>query len=155
MSTPIQPTALLPLPMSIEAKGFPMGSLQQGLALQPLLGSQAASQVMMGTDTLSSAPISLKAQPLNPLSGPKTHSDAEINKISKNFEAIFMRMIFKEMRNSVQKSGAFGNSHGLEFFEEMRDEQLSEKLASAGGIGIGAMIYQKLKAATLPHQKSF
>lgn len=155
MSMPIQPTSLLPLPISIETKGFPMGSLQQGLALQPLLGAQAASQVMIGTDTLSSTPMSLKPQPLNPLSGPQTHSDAEIQKISKNFEAIFMRMLFKEMRNSVQKSGIFGNSHGLEFFEEMRDEQLSEKLSLAGGIGIGAMVYQKLKAATLPHQKSF
>jgi hypothetical protein len=155
MSTPIQPLSLLPLPHSIEAKGFSVGPLQQALALQPALASQAVGQVMAGAASASPLPLTSTPAALNALSGPKNHTDAELKKISKNFEAIFMRMLFKEMRNSVQKSGIFGNSHSLEFFETMRDEQLSEKLAAAGGLGIGNMVYQKLKAATVPHQKSF
>ncbi len=96
-----------------------------------------------------------KSSLLNPLSGPAQHTDAQLREVSKNFESIFMRMLFKEMRNTVEKSNALGNSRSMEFFENMRDEQLSDSLASAGGIGIGKMIYQKLKETTLPHQKMF
>jgi Rod binding domain-containing protein len=37
----------------------------------------------------------------------------------------------------------------------MQDEELSKQLASAGGIGIGDQIYQKLKQVTEPHIKSY
>ena len=155
MGVPLQPISLMPLPLSMEAKGFPVQALQQALALQPSLGSAAAGQAMGMPSTGSSFPLDLKPTSLNPLKGPALHSDAELKKVSKNFESIFMRMLFKEMRNSVQKSDVFGNSRAMEFFENMQDEQLSESLASAGGLGIGNMIYQKLKASTLPHQKTF
>jgi hypothetical protein len=155
VSTPIQPLSLLPLPSSIESKGFSVGPFQQALALQPALATQAAGQVMGGSASFSSLPLASTPKAINSLAEPKSHTDAELKKISKSFEAIFMRMLFKEMHNSIQKSDVFGNSHALEFFETMRDEQLSEKLASAGGLGIGNMVYQKLKEATVPHQKSF
>ncbi len=155
MNIPVQPLSLLPLPNSIESKGFAIGALQKALALQPSAASQAAVQAMGGVSAISPSPLTSTSAALHPLSGPKTHSDDELKKVSKNFEAIFMRMLFKEMRNTVQKSGVMGNSQALEFFESMRDEQLSENLASAGGLGIGNVIYQRLKEATLPHQKSF
>jgi peptidoglycan hydrolase FlgJ len=162
MNLTIQPLQLLPLPNSIESKGFSSGALQKALSIQPVLATQAATQAMSGS-LLSKSPTLNPLKPtlnplkptLNPLSGVKTHSDAELKKVSKNFEAIFMRMLFKEMRNSVQKSGLMGNSKAMEFFETMQDEQMSEKLASAGGIGIGNIIYQRLKASTVPHQKTF
>jgi Rod binding domain-containing protein len=66
-----------------------------------------------------------------------------------------MQMLFKEMRNSVEKSNLLGNSQGMEFFESMYDSGLTQQLASAGGLGIGHMVYEKLKGATLPHQKTF
>lgn len=104
---------------------------------------------------MATLPLTASTAALNPLSGNNNHSDAQLKKVSKNFEAIFMRMLFKEMRNTVQKTGIMGNSQALDFFETMRDEQLSETLADSGGLGIGKMIYQKLKEASLPHQKSF
>ena len=155
MNLPIQPVSLSPLPAAIEAKGFSLNSLQEALSLQPSLASQAALQTMGGNSPLANLPLISSTTALNPLSGGKTHSDEQIKKVSKNFEAIFMRMIFKEMRNSVQKTGLMGSSQALDFFETMRDEQLSESLANAGGLGIGKMVYQKLKEATVPHQKSF
>jgi flagellar protein FlgJ len=155
MGVPLQSISLMPLPLSMDAKGFPVQALQQALSLQPSLGSAAAGQAMGLPSSGPSLPLDLKPSALNPLKGPALHSDGELKKVSKNFESIFMRMLFKEMRNSVQKSDVFGSSRAMEFFENMQDEQLSESLASAGGLGIGNMIYQKLKASTVPHLKTF
>ncbi|HEY5039497.1 MAG TPA: rod-binding protein [bacterium] len=149
MTLPIQPLSLSPLPNSIESKGFSVPTVQQALSLQPNLAVQAAGQA------IPNLPGGSPQVFLNSLSGSATHSDAQLRQVAKNFEAIFMRMLFKEMRNSVEKSGAMGNSHAMEFFETMRDEQLSDQLASAGGIGIGNIVYQKLKDATVPHLKTF
>jgi flagellar protein FlgJ len=81
-------------------------------------------------------------------------SRERLEKVSKDFEAIFLRMIFKQMRSSVERSSLLGNSRAMEFFETMRDEQLADSLAKAGGLGIGNMIYQRLQEATVPHLRS-
>jgi hypothetical protein len=150
-----QPVSLPPMNLSDSLKAFPLSALKEAFALQPGLASQAADQVILGPAGLSHLTKSLSPGALNPLSGNATHSEAELKQVSKNFESIFLQMLFKEMRNSVQKSGLFGNSQGMELFESMYDEQLTQQLASAGGLGMGQMIYQKLKSATVPHQKTF
>ncbi len=154
MGFPVQPLSLMPLPNSLEGKGFSVSALQQALTLQPSLASKAAGQVMGGNSPAAVMSIISNPSPLNPLKGDKTHTDDQLKEVSKNFESIFMRMLFKEMRNSVQKSEIMGNSRALEFFETMRDEQLSESMAASGGIGIGKMIYERLKETTLTHQKT-
>jgi Rod binding domain-containing protein len=137
------------------SKAFPLNNLETAFALQPSLASKAASQVVMGTAGLSHLNKSLFPSALNSLSGTPGHSDAELKTVAQNFESLFLQMMMKEMRNSVQKSNLLGNSKGMEFFESMYDEQLTQKLASAGGIGLGRMIYDRLKQVTQPHQKTF
>jgi flagellar protein FlgJ len=119
------------------------------------MAASAVNQVMAGRAGLSPMALVRGTAGLNPLHGPAIHSDAEIKQVAKNFESIFLEMMMKEMRNSVQKSGLMGNSRGMEFFEGMYDEQLSRQLSTGGGIGLGQMVYEKLKAATVPHQKTF
>jgi Rod binding domain-containing protein len=125
------------------------------------LDSQMAAQALMGNTLLSHAPALSSQSQLNPLrpvftlASGHSHSDAQIRQVSKDFEAIFLQMMLKEMRNSVQKSGLMGNSEATQFFESMQDEQLSHQLANAGGIGIGDIIYKQLQKASFPHQKTF
>ncbi len=94
-------------------------------------------------------------RPVFDLNSNHVHSEAQLRKVSKDFETIFLQMMLKEMRNSVQKSGLMGDSQATSLFESMQDEQISRQLASAGGIGIGNMIYGQLEKAVAPHQKSF
>lgn len=109
------------------------------------------------SDYLASHPIATNgfavngAHHLNPLTGTPTYTTAEIKKVSQNFESIFMRMMFKEMRDSVQKSNLFGDSKPMELFQSMYDDQLSDTLSDAGGIGLGKLVYQQLEKATNPH----
>ena len=151
MSTAIQPIGLPPMLNPLESTGFSISSLQQAISLQPSLATAAAGQMMSpgGASAFALTPT------FSPFNGPKTHTDEQMRQVSKNFEAIFMRMLFKEMRNSVQKSGILGNSQAMDFFETMRDDQMAEQLANSGGLGIGNMVYEKLKEISLPHQRVF
>jgi flagellar protein FlgJ len=155
VNLPAQAVSFFPLGLSDSSKGFPMSAMQKAFSLQPGLATKAADQVVLGQSGLSHLSKSGSPESLNPLRGLPAHSDAEIQQVSKNFESIFLQMVFKEMRNSVQKSNLFGNAQGMEFFESMYDEKLTQQLASSGGLGLGQMVYQKLKAVTAPHQKNF
>lgn len=159
MSFNVQPISSMPLPQPLEATRFSPASLQLAMALKPSLAAEAAGRTMLGSASYSLNPLKPKLNPLNnpsmSLTGVKAHTDAEIRQVSQKFEAVFIRMMFKQMRDTVQKSPLFGNSQAMEFFETMQDEEMANHLASAGGIGIGNVIYQKLKQVTAPHLKTF
>lgn len=151
MNLSMTPISMTSLPGSLEAKGFSVPALQKALALNPSLASGAASKVFGDSFNLPEA----GSAKVSVISQAGSHTDDELRKVSKDFESIFMRMIFKNMRSTVERAGVLGNSRAMEYFESMRDDQLAESLANSGGLGIGNMIYQKLKEATTPHLNSF
>jgi Rod binding domain-containing protein len=150
MTNPISQVPSFSMP-SMSSVDTSSPNIQQALELQPKIAAQALSQANGGPSGMSLNTTKV----LNGLDGTKTHSDAELRKVSQNFESIFMQMMFKEMRNSVEKSNLFGNSQATQFFEGMRDEEMTKQLSASGGIGIGSMIYQQLKQATESHRKTF
>lgn len=151
-----QPLSAFSLPTALQGRDpVSLSALGKAFSLKPGLATNAADQVLMGPSGLSHLTKSLGARSLNPLNGPATHSDEEVRQVAKNFESIFLQMLMKEMRSSVQRSDLLGNSRGMEFFESMFDEQMTKQLSSAGGIGLGQMVYNKLQTATVPHQKTF
>ncbi len=155
MNFPSQVPPAATLSLLGDPKGLPISRLGKVFSMAPSFTAQAASPVLMGTSGLNHLTKSLSPASLKPLSGLPNHSDAELKTVSQNFESIFMQMLMREMRNSVPKSKLLGDSQAMEFFEGMYDDQLSQKMASAGGIGIGRMVYQRLKQVTQPHQKTF
>jgi len=69
--------------------------------------------------------------------------DAQLKEACKDFEAIFISKIWKEMRNSVPKEG-YLHSKQEEKYLSMFDKDFSEKMASDGGIGLADMLYDQL-----------
>jgi hypothetical protein len=134
-----------------------MPILQNAMEIKPGTASKTQGQAVVGDATTVSSPMMPLNAPrvLNSLDGTKTHTDAELKQVAQNFESIFIQMMFKEMRNSVEKSNLFGNSQASQFFESMKDEEMSKQLATSGGIGLGNMVYQSLKKATESHLKTF
>src|SRR5665213_4006651 len=133
-----------------------MPILQSAMEIQPGVASKAPGQAVRAASTVSAPMMPLNApRAMNSLDGTKTHTDAELKQVAQNFESIFIQMMFKEMRNSVEKSNLFGNSQATQFFESMKDEEMSKQLATSGGIGLGNMVYQSLKKATESHLKTF
>lgn len=158
MNIPLQPIGALIPPATGVANGASPSVMQEALSLRPTLASQAAGQAWGMPSGLALNQLGTTLKPLHPsfsLSGSQAHSDSQIKKVSKDFESIFVRMLFSEMRKTVEKNPLFGNSRAMEFFESMQDDQMSNQLASRGGFGIGRILYQKLKAVTSQHQKVF
>lgn len=61
------------------------------------------------------------------------------------FESIFIAHMLKTMGKTVDKGGLLGNSNETKIIKSMLDENLANSIATAGGIGIGSMLFEKLK----------
>src|SRR5690606_15300334 len=71
--------------------------------------------------------------------------DERVKKACKEFESIFLSMMFKEMKTTIPDSGLIEKSTGREIFEDMHIEELSKEIANEDGFGIAEMLYQQFK----------
>ncbi len=65
--------------------------------------------------------------------------------VSKEFEAMFVRMILKEFRKSIPE-GIFNTSFSSKMYWDMFDMQISEVVSSSDQLGLKAYIQEALKA---------
>lgn len=71
--------------------------------------------------------------------------DKELRKACEGFEAMFLSMMYRQMRATVPENTLFGESNALKIFQDMRDDELMKNVAAGGGIGIADMMYKQLK----------
>lgn len=77
-----------------------------------------------------------------------------VDEVAQQFEALFIQMMLKSMRDAVEEGGLF-DSHQLETYEQMADQQLALDMASDGGIGLAeAMITQLSRAQKISNGDS-
>lgn len=67
-----------------------------------------------------------------------------LKKATEDFEAIFLTMMFKNMRNTVPDGGLMEKSFGRGIYEEMQDEKMAEEISTSGGVGLAKELYQQL-----------
>lgn len=60
------------------------------------------------------------------------------------FEAMFLDIMFKEMRNTVPENTLFGESQGEKIWHSMLDTEMMQNVAKSGGVGIADMMYDNL-----------
>lgn len=73
----------------------------------------------------------------------------KLREACEGFEAMFLSMMYKQMRATVPENDLFGKkSNAIEIFEDMRDTELMNVAAKSGGIGIADMMYQQLTIKT-------
>ncbi|MBS7525803.1 rod-binding protein [Fusibacter paucivorans] len=70
--------------------------------------------------------------------------DEAIRDVCKQFEALFINMLLKQMRNTVQEGGLTEKSQARETFEGMLDEETANNIAEGGGIGIADLMAKAL-----------
>ena len=63
--------------------------------------------------------------------------------VAQQFESLFLNMMLKEMRKTVNRSGLLG-SEAMETYEQMFDQQVALGMSRAGGIGLAPFIEQQL-----------
>ncbi len=75
--------------------------------------------------------------------------DVRLKKAVTQYEEVFLKELFSEMRKTLPKTDIFGKSkhHSKEkdMFEGMLDGQRAKAWAESGGIGIASMMYEQLK----------
>ncbi len=69
----------------------------------------------------------------------KDNPDEAAKEVATQFEAMFIQMMLKSMRDAVPKGGLF-NSNDMETYTEMADQQIAINLAKSGGIGLADVI---------------
>ena len=81
--------------------------------------------------------------------------DAALKEACKGFEAMFLNMMYREMRSTVPKNTLFGESNAMNIFEDMRDTELTKKIAEGGGIGLGDLLYKQLAPTVKAQQEAW
>lgn len=81
-----------------------------------------------------------------PAIDPEKQDDEALKQACKDFEAVFLSIMFKEMYKTIPEDGLTEKSNGTKIFEEMYIEELSEEVANGNeSIGISDMMYQQFK----------
>lgn len=79
----------------------------------------------------------------------KTAPGAALEKVASQFEALFMQMMLKSMRDTVSQEGMFDNE-ATRTYMGMLDQQLATSLAGKSGIGLSGLLVKQLRAAGGP-----
>lgn len=99
------------------------------------------------------APLAMDVQALGRLrQAAKTQSPAALKETAQQFEALFINMMLKSMRQASPQGGMAESSDG-QLYTSMLDQQLSQVMAKRG-IGLADMMLRQLGATTLPQSSS-
>ena len=71
--------------------------------------------------------------------------EAALKKACQDFESIFISKLWQQMRSTVPKEG-YLHSRQEEAYVSMFDQEFAVKMSQAGGIGLGDMLFNQLKA---------
>lgn len=76
----------------------------------------------------------------------RNEDDEKLMKVCKEFEAIFLQMMFKEMYKTIPDDGLIEKSNGTKIFEDMYIEEISKEIADGDSdFGLAEMMYEQFK----------
>jgi flagellar protein FlgJ len=78
----------------------------------------------------------------------------EIKRLSKEFEAIFLDLVLKSMRDSLPKSDLMGGGNGEDIFRSMLDSEYAKEIANQNMTGLARNIENQLLEIANKQQKS-
>ena len=73
----------------------------------------------------------------------KLGSEKGIEKVSRDFESVFLHKLLTAMRKTVPKSGLL-DSFASDMYQSMMDEEIAKEMSMKKGMGMGEMIYNEL-----------
>ena len=76
----------------------------------------------------------------------KSNDPAALKAAAQQFEALFLQMVLKSMRDASPRDGLF-DSDQTRLYESLLDQQLAQVMAAKGGTGLGAVVERQLTRA--------
>lgn len=81
----------------------------------------------------------------------RDHSPAALEKVAKQFEAVFVQMVMKSMREASLGDGIFDNDKS-NFYRDMYDKQLSVHLSRDSHLGFAGLIMRQIGGGNHTHE---
>lgn len=76
----------------------------------------------------------------------KQREDAKLKDAVQQYEQVFLKQLFQEMRKTVPKTSLTGEPNKeQEMFEGMLDDERAKAWSQSGGIGLASIMYEQLK----------
>ena len=98
--------------------------------------------------TLDTANFALEPQSLGSLRlAAKKDPQQSLRAVAQQFESVFLNILMKSMRSTVQSDGPF-NSDQTRMYTELMDQQVAEKIAKQRGLGIADMLVKQLSQSS-------
>uniref|UniRef100_C6E7J9 Rod binding protein-like protein n=1 Tax=Geobacter sp. (strain M21) TaxID=443144 RepID=C6E7J9_GEOSM len=69
---------------------------------------------------------------------------AQVRKVANEFEAMFVAMMLKSMRETVGKDSLTGGGRGEETFRSLLDQEYASTAVAGGGIGLARTLEKEL-----------
>lgn len=70
--------------------------------------------------------------------------EEKLKQTCRDLESLFVSMMFKQMRNTVQKSDLFRGGFAEDMYEDMLLDKYAEEVSKSNGTGLGDMLYRQL-----------
>jgi flagellar protein FlgJ len=104
----------------------------RGDILEPAMTTSAAVPSIFDINNLTALKV-----------GAKQDDPAALKAAAQQFEALFVQMMLKSMRDATPQDGAF-DSDQTRMYQSMLDQQLAQVMSSKGTLGLAAMIEKQL-----------
>lgn len=73
----------------------------------------------------------------------RANPNEAVEEVAQQFEALFIQMMLKSMRDAVEDGGLFGSDQ-LDTYQQMADQQTALDMAAKGGIGLAEALVAQL-----------
>ncbi len=84
------------------------------------------------------------AKELDRAMGNGEKKDSKLWKTCVEMESLFLNQMFKEMRQTIHKTGWLHGGHAEEIFEDMLYDEYSLKVSKNSNLGLAKMIYDQM-----------
>lgn len=74
---------------------------------------------------------------------------------SVEFESVFVKMMLKEMKNSIHKEKLIDGGYAEEIFEDMLYDEYSKDISKNESLGMAETIYKQMSALLPPVKSNF
>jgi flagellar protein FlgJ len=94
--------------------------------------------------TPSLPPISAEARDIQAQLARLAKDKKQLGKLAQEFESVFLELVMKNMRNTVQKSELIDGGNGEDIFRDLLDGEYAKSMAGQGNSGVGESIEKQL-----------
>lgn len=70
-----------------------------------------------------------------------------LQKVARQFEALFYHQLLRSMRETVPDNGFWGQSGGAKIYRQLHDQELASRMADHGGLGIADLIVRQFEGS--------